>query len=178
MASAQVLQHASELLRCIDGLSEAPLDEVSDLRKELKQYLTPFRGFVLEQAKGSQTTADAPVAEQRRAAVLNWETNVAPAIQELRATIGRSRYLSQLMQVVGNGPDAAVGIGMGIVGMVAASSVGFTALAGLGMAAAPSLAKAAAARSAAKQDIASSPVLFVVEAEKRLKDRVPRLNLP
>lgn len=163
----KTLEGAASMMRMIDGLRSAPLDEVVDLRKELKPFLVPFRSYILSQAETIDLPEDAPQAERQRVAELKWEIEVIPAVDELQATIASNRYLKNLVATAAEGPEAAIGVGLGITTALASGALGIAALPGLGVAALPSLIKAGAATLRGKREIRRSRVLFVVEAEKR-----------
>ncbi|WP_193661868.1 hypothetical protein [Nocardioides kribbensis] len=169
--SANVLRNASDLMAMIDGLSDATLDEVVDLRADLAEHMTPFRRFIMR--KGADIPADSsmPLAERRRLVSLAWENEVAPSIDELKNRIDSRPFRRNLGRTLAEGPDAAIGIGVGIAAAAAAGTVGVTALAGFGVAALPTIVKAAAATFKDRADANEHEAFFVYEAHKRLRAR-------
>lgn len=167
----QVLQHASGLMRMVDGLSSASLDEIRDIRTDLSPHLAPFRSFILRQARDVTVDPDAPLIERQRQLVVKWEADVAPAIADLKYKIEQDRFTNKLVSVAGSSPEAAIGVGLGLVAGVA-TGVGVLALAGLGVGALPTIIKAAAASRQGKQDHQRNGAYLVVEVEKRFKARL------
>lgn len=142
-SSTATLANAAELMRLIDGLAHADLAEVIDIRRELSEYLVPFRAFILNHARDIAVDEDAPMVERQRQAQIKWSSDVAPAIDELKFNVEQSSFLNQLIVTAGQGPESAIGVGVGLVSIVSAGVVGVTALAGLAVGALPLVIKAA-----------------------------------
>lgn len=168
--SVKTLSNAAELLRMLDGLADAPLDELLDIREELAPYLRPFRGFLLSHASGMGLDIDAPIAERRRKAAIVWEAEVEPAVREMEANVTLSRFRSQLSAAMADGAEVAVGIGLGLATSLASGAIGFTALAGLGTAALPTVVKATAKTLRARKAMrAQGGAFFLYDVERRLR---------
>ncbi|KAA0974163.1 hypothetical protein FQ154_16095 [Paeniglutamicibacter gangotriensis] len=170
--STQVLKNAMDLMRLIDGLSTAPLDEVLDLRTELSAYLQPFRQFIFKYATEMDIDPNLPLAERRRQISLMWDAEVAPAIDSLKAEVQSNGFHRNLFRVAADGPEAAIGIGLGLVTATASGALGVTALAGFGVAALPSIIKAASTTIRGRTGARKQGAYFVYEAQKRLARRV------
>jgi hypothetical protein len=168
--SAITLANATDLMRMIDGLSQATIDEVIDVRAAVADHMKPFRSFILQQARGMNTSPDMPIEERRRQVALTWEADVSPAIEDLRAQIATDGFMRQMIKVASHGPEAVIGVGLGVVTAVAAGGLGVTALAGLGVAALPTIIKAAAASHEAKEGSRAAGAYLIVDVEQRLKD--------
>jgi hypothetical protein len=169
--STQVLNSATDLMRLIDGLSTASLDEVLDLRTELAPYLKPFRQFIFKYANELHIDPDLPLAERQRQISLLWNTEVAPAIDTLKAEVQSNGFHRNLFRVAAEGPEAAIGIGLGLVTAATSGALGVTALAGFGVAALPTIMKAAATTILGRASVRKQGAYFVYEAQKRLARR-------
>jgi len=167
--SVQTLSNAVELLQMLDGLADAALDEILDIRKELAPYLGPFRGFLLSHASGMDLDPAAPLAERRRQAGITWEANVAPAVRELKAKVSSSKFLANLAHVAADGSEVAIGIGLGLATTLTSGVIGFTALAGLGTAALPTVVKATARTLGARKAVRTDSAYFIYDVERRLR---------
>lgn len=170
--STQVLNNATDLMRLIDGLSTASLDEVIDLRTELSPYLQPFRQFIFKYANDMDIDPDLPPAERQRQITLMWDTEVAPAIDTLKAEVQTARFHRNLFRVAAEGPETAIGIGLGLVTAATSGALGVTALAGFGVAALPTIMKAAATTIRGRANARKQGAYFVYEAQKRLSRQV------
>lgn len=166
--STITLSNATELMQMIDGLSQATLDEVIDVRRAVADHIQPFRSFIFQQARGMDSSPDTSVEERQRQAALTWETDVSPAVEDLRGKIETDAYLRQMIHAAAHGPEGAIGVGLGIVTALATGGLGVTALAGLGVAALPTIIKAAAASHEAKKNSRSNGAYLIVEVERRL----------
>ncbi|GEA86969.1 hypothetical protein [Cellulomonas cellasea] len=169
--SVQTLNNAVELLRMIDGLSDATLDEVVDIRADLAPYLIPFRGFVLQRSAAIDLDPGAPIAEKRRQVALAWESEVAPAVRELEHHVNSSKFLSTLAKTAGDGPEAAIGIGLGLATALGSGAIGVTALAGVGVAALPTLIKAAGRTLDARRQVRRDGAYLIYDVKRRLRRR-------
>lgn len=167
-ASSITLENATNLLSIVGGLSRASLDEVVDIREELREYLDPFRSFLLSHARGVHVTADMPLAERRRQAELTWQADVAPAIAELRGMVESEGFARNAVRVAAQGPESIIGVGLGLTTAMASGAIGVTALAGLGVAALPTIIKAAASSLQARKANRRNGAYFVLEVERRL----------
>lgn len=169
--STTILENAANLMRIIDGLSTAPLDEVADLRLELSDFIAPFRSFILYHASGMDLSPDASLGEKRRVAELKWNTEVSPAIRELEGKVRSSSFVKNAVDVVSEGPEAAIGVGLGLTTALASGAIHVTALAGLGVAALPTIIKAAATTAKSKSAARRDAAYFVWRAERQLAGR-------
>lgn len=169
--STVTLENATNLMRLIDGLSAAPMDEIVDLRQELSSYLRPFRSFILSHAEGVNVTPDMSLEERRRQAELLWEREVSPAIEELRQKVESESFIRNVKRITAQGQEAAIGLGLGLTTALASGAIGITALAGLGVAALPTIVKAAAASGEARRENQRGGAYFVLEIERRLRAR-------
>ncbi|MET3370649.1 UNVERIFIED_CONTAM: hypothetical protein ABIE34_003926 [Jeotgalibacillus campisalis] len=176
--STQVLNSAADLMRMIDGLSTASLDEVLDLRTELSPYLKPFRQFIFKYANELDIDPDLPLAERQRQTSLLWNTEVAPAIDTLKAEVQSNGFHRNLFRVAAEGPEAAIGVGLGLVTAATSGALGVTALAGFGVAALPTIMKAAATTVRGRGRVRKQGAYFVYEAQKRLARRATTNNEP
>jgi len=167
--SIRTLSNAVELLQMLDGFADASLDELLDIRKELAPYLRPFRGFLLSHSSGMGLDIDAPLAERRREAAITWEANVAPAVRELKSDVSLSRFRAKLADTIAEGPDVAVGIGLGLATTMASGVIGFTALAGVGAAALPTVVKATARTLRSRKAVRAQGAFFLYDVERRLR---------
>lgn len=97
-ASTLTLQNATTLMQMIDGLSYAKLHEVVDIRTDLKEHLQPFRSFILQQAQSMNIPADVPLSKRHRQAALKWESDVSPAIEDLRTRINSDGFMRRVKE--------------------------------------------------------------------------------
>lgn len=168
--SARVLSNATDLLRIIDGLSAASIDEIVDIRSDLTAHLAPFRGFILSHASSVDIDPNLPFGERKRQLAIKWESEVAPAVDELRYKVESSRFMSGLARTTATGPEAAIGLGLGLATALASGSIGVTALAGLGVAALPTLIKATSSTLSARRESRQSGAYFLYAAERRIRN--------
>lgn len=169
--SAETLRNAADLLRVVDAISAAPLDAVADVREELAQYVAPFRRFIVSQAQALDLPDSIGLGERQRALAQHWDSEVAPAIDDLRAHVTSNSFARNLFKVSLDKSESTLAVGMGIVGSVSANALGFAALGGAGLAAVPILAGAVRAKVDADRDARANPVYFIYQLEQRLRDR-------
>lgn len=173
LEAATVVRGAVELMRMVDGLSAMPLDEIPDVRKDLAQYLSPFRSFMLD-VSNSVGTDIASDAERARQLVLAWEREVEPAVAELEATLRSASFRRNAIDVfAGNGELLrTVGVAIGVA--TASGLLGISSLTAAG-ALAPPLMKAFVASVRAKETARTNHAYFVhALGKRRSQTRVAR----
>lgn len=168
----QTLENAASLMQMVDGLSTASLDEVADIRNDLADHLKPFRSFILRHAGDLDIDPDLPMGERQRRVAIKWEADVSPVVDDLRHKIEDDKFLRKLGSVAGSGPEAAIGVGLGITTTIATGGIGLLAVAGLGVAAAPTIIKAAAASRAGQRENSRNGAYLVVQMEDRMRKRL------
>lgn len=171
MNTSEVLSNAADLLRAVDALSDASFDEIIDIRRDLEQYFRPFRSFILDIAKETTFPPGASIGERRRTMNIEWETNVAPAVHELKAHLESSGFAKNLMRVSFEKTESMLAIGMGIMGAIGAGVLGIATLGGAALGVAPIIAGAARASRDNRKSARQNPAFFIYEFEKKLAER-------
>ncbi len=169
LSSTTVVRGAVELMRMVNGLSAMSLDEIPGVRAELAPYLGPFRSFMLDvsESVGHQDSSD---AERARQLVLAWEREVAPAVDDLEATLRSASFRRNAIDVFGTSNEVlgtvSVAIGVATVsGLLGISSL--TAATAI----VPPMLKAFVGSVRAKQTAKSHRAYFVHAMAKRRRQR-------
>ena len=166
-----ILRNANELLHLVDELSTATLDELIDVRKELSPYLASFRSFILGHSRNFDLDPETSPEQLNRAATLYWDTYVEPELRELLQGKKSQSLRRNVVRVVTNGPDAAIGVGLGLAAALGSGAMGVSALAGSAVGALPVLIRAVGATLEAHSAQRTSGAYFLFEAKKRLGRR-------
>lgn len=166
-ASEQELHGAADLMRMVSGFEAIPTDELIDVRTDLAEYLTPFRGFLLNVSRGLEKGV-VTEAEHRRSLELAWQREVEPAISEMRALVTKSSFRRSLTDVFAPDIEAMVSLGMGVALTGSALYYGAAVAAPLTMAAPPAF-KAIHTAVRAREKARESGVYFAYAFERRAR---------
>jgi len=157
--SARTVGGAVELMRMVEGVCELPIDELADVRRELDPYVGPFRSFLLNVAQEvPDTKADG--AERTRSLAVAWQTDVEPAIAEMRAHVTTTSFVRNAIDVFANSSETTRTIGMAVGIVTAAGFAGFSTLTATAAIAPPAL-KALLTSIRAKQEVVRERAYFV-----------------
>lgn len=169
--SLTVLRNAADLMSIIDGLAEAPLDEIVDIREEFSEYLSPFRQFIVNAAREIEVDESVPNAERARILKIEWESKVAPAIDEVKALVKAQTFRRNAFEVLLDRSEASTALGMGIATSLGASVAGFTGYEGIAAGGASLLTGVVQAYFKSRREAKSNPTYFIYELDKRLRKR-------
>ena len=120
---------AAQMLRRLPQFTSASMDEVLDIREELKPYLTPFRAGVADIA--AMVRERDMVSSLAKEIDFEMQRTVEPVLQEIEGTVEANRYLRRLAENVagkdlviagGGGLGAGIAAAAGLGGAVAASA--------------------------------------------------------
>jgi len=157
--SAAAVGGAVDLMRMVEGIRDLPIDEIIEVRAELAEYLRPFRSFMLE-VSSDANLGEANDVERTRLLKIAWETNVEPAIADMRAHVESASFRRNALDLFANSSETIRTVGLA-VGLAAASGfMGFSTLTVAG-AAAPPLLKAFVGSVRAKQDVKRNRAYFI-----------------
>ena len=159
LESGEVVAGAVDLMRMVEGVSELPIDEIAGVREELRDYIGPFRSFMLEVSGNVELNGVDEVERVRRLTVA-WETSVAPAIADMTAHVKSASFRRNAIDVFANSSEALQTVGFAL-GIVAAS--GFVGLSSLtaGAAVAPPLLKILMKSVRAREEVKRDRAYFV-----------------
>lgn len=164
LASAATVSGAAELMSMVDGLAKMPIDEVIDVRDELHPYLSPFRSFMLDIASKVPAAGISPT-ERSRLLKLAWQTDVEPAVNDLRLKLESTSFRRNAIDVFATSGQNLKTLGVAIGGAVAAGAtagsefVGITT--GVATAAGAPLLEAFTRSIRAKESIRANRAYFV-----------------
>ncbi|MDZ5143611.1 hypothetical protein [Microbacterium testaceum] len=133
-----VVAGAIGLMKLVSGVSILPMDEVADVRDELRDYIAPFRSFIINVSSGVDWESIDDV-EREQLLAITWEAQVAPAISEMQAHVRSAGFVRNAADVLAEGNEAFKAIGLAVGTWSAAGLVGFSTLAATAAAVPPVL---------------------------------------
>lgn len=122
------LQIASLLAEQIPGLSEMKIENILEIREELKDSLIPFRASLLQMAGEISETDELSVDSLVKISQRKWTMDVVPALEDLKRDIKKGSYSRELLQAFSDDKESLVAIGAVINVSVGGSFAGLRTL--------------------------------------------------
>jgi hypothetical protein len=157
----------------LPAFTKAPMDELLDLRQDLDDPLSRYRGKVALLRNAMQT---GPFDQHREAEIdASWRTEVEPALRDIRHAMADHGLVREFLRALGGdlatfirgtGPAAALGVvAANTMDLETALSAGVT----LGAAVAPSVAQALVARQNERSAAQTHDLFYLYETNRRLR---------
>lgn len=134
LADVSAGEIAQEYVARLPGIQQLGLDEIADLRSDLRDALPAFRSEMVRLSRDINSDPEQPAASKRRLMEERWEMDIAPALEEIERNLKRASYPRRLLHTITEDRDAALAavgsLAMGIGSLAAGIATLLPAVAG------------------------------------------------
>jgi hypothetical protein len=161
---------AASMIARLPGLSSVPLDEILEIRDDLRDYLPAFRSAMIDLTDEIADHNDRNPYDVARIIERAWHQKINPALSEMEFKARRNSYPRELLRVFSGDKDALIGTASSI-GLVAGSLVaGAITFIPAAIAASVPFVKAFNSRLRKEDKLENNRLFFLYNVQKKISD--------
>jgi hypothetical protein len=159
---------ATMLSAHLPGLRDLSIAEIVDLRSELGDHLSSFRGYMVELSDELSDMPDADSNALARKLTSYWERSIGPALEDIRREVKVARYPRRLLDAFAADKASVVSMGSAIVLGAGTSIAGLSALIPAVAAASYPFIRALNDRAKAREEVRGNRLYFLYEVAEKI----------